>query len=138
MAHVIYEQVDERPAGYSSYWIQNVLRQQLGFEGIVFSDDLSMSGAESVGGYAARAEASLQAGCDMLLVCNNPHGADEVLRSLLGYNNPVSQLRLVRLHGRPADRKGKLFTTARWHGEIEKLQAFMQQTELAEGDDLFV
>jgi beta-N-acetylhexosaminidase len=137
MAHVIYEQVDVKPAGYSSYWIQQVLRQQLGFEGSVFSDDLSMSGAESVGGYAARAEAALQAGCDMLLVCNNPRGADEVLHALQGYNNPVSQLRLVRMHGRPADKKGTLFNSARWQQEIEKLQAFMHRTELAEGDDLF-
>ncbi len=137
MAHVIYEQVDDRPASYSSYWIQEVLRKQLGFEGIVFSDDLSMKGAESVGGYAKRAQASLEAGCDILLVCNNPQGADEVLASLNSYNNPVSQLRLIRLHGRPTEKKGRLYETRKWNSEVEKLQAFLQQSELAESDDLF-
>lgn len=137
MAHVIYEHVDELPAGYSSFWIQDVLRAQMGFVGTVFSDDLSMSGAESVGGYAARAEASLQAGCDMLLVCNNPAGADEVLDSLKDYNNPVSQLRLIRLHGRPADKKGHLFETKKWQNEVARLQTFLHASKLSESDDLF-
>ncbi|MBC8230509.1 beta-N-acetylhexosaminidase [bacterium] len=66
MAHVVYEKVDAQPAGYSSLWINEILRNQLGFDGIVFSDDLSMSGAESVGCYAERAKAALSAGCDML------------------------------------------------------------------------
>lgn len=137
MAHVIYEQVDALPAGYSPYWIKQLLRQQLGFEGIVFSDDLSMSGAESVGGYPARAEASLNAGCDMLLICNNPQGADEVLDSLEGYNNPVSQLRLVRLHGRPTMKKGRLFKTPEWSQAVQRLQQFVKQSELTESNDLF-
>lgn len=137
MAHVVYEQVDAKPAGYSSYWIQDVLRNQLNFDGIVFSDDLSMSGAESAGGYAARAQVSLQAGCDMLLVCNNSHGADEVLESLDGYNNPVSQLRLVRLHGRARDKSGRLFESKAWGKAVTKLQAFMHESELTESDDLF-
>jgi beta-N-acetylhexosaminidase len=137
MAHVIYDQVDALPAGYSHYWIQQVLRQQLAFDGIVFSDDLSMSGAESVGGYPARAWASLEAGCDMLLVCNNPEGADQVLHALRDYNNPVSQIRLVRLHGRPVDKKGRLFNTKRWYVETERLQYFLGETQLAESDDLF-
>ena len=100
MAHVIYDQVDAQAAGYSRYWIETVLREQLEFEGIVFSDDLSMSGAESVGGYTQRARRALDAGCDILLVCNNPEGADEVLESLSGYSNPATQMRMVRLHGR--------------------------------------
>lgn len=137
MAHVIYEQADPNPAGYSAFWINEVLRQRLGFEGAVFSDDLSMAGAESVGGYAARARASLDAGCDMLLVCNNPQGADEVLEALEGYNNPVAQLRLVRMHGRPVARKDNLFASAQWHAKAASLQAFLHESELAESDDLF-
>jgi len=137
MAHVIYEKADPNPAGYSRYWIQSVLRERLGFEGVVFSDDLSMAGAGSVGGYAERARASLDAGCDMLLVCNNPDGADEVLDSLTHYSNPVSQLRLVRLHGRPTDKKRKLFTTPAWKTAVSALQAFMHEAELSESDDLF-
>ncbi len=137
MAHVIYEQVDAQPAGFSSFWIQQVLRQQLGFEGVVFSDDLSMSGAETVGGYAARARASLQAGCDMLLVCNNPEGADEVLDYLQDYTNPVSQLRLVRMHGRPDKHNKKLFQSRQWKQSIEQLQQFLQRQEITESEDLF-
>lgn len=137
MAHVIYEKVDPLPAGYSTYWIEQVLRQQLGFDGVVFSDDLSMAGAESVGGYTKRAEAALKAGCDMLLVCNNPEGADQVLESLRDYNNPVSQLRLVRLHGRPTLKPEKLFRSREWQQATTRLAEFMQQAELTASDDLF-
>jgi beta-N-acetylhexosaminidase len=64
-AHVVYEQVDSNPAGFSSFWIQQVLRQQLGFNGTVFSDDLSMEGAAFAGGFVERALMAQQAGCDM-------------------------------------------------------------------------
>ncbi|MBC8212690.1 MAG: beta-N-acetylhexosaminidase [Gammaproteobacteria bacterium] len=137
MAHVIYEQVDKLPAGFSSYWIKQVLRDQLNFDGIVFSDDLSMSGAEFAGSYAERARLSLKAGCDMLLVCNNPEGADEVLDYLQGYNNPVSQLRLVRLHGRPGKQIKKLFDTQLWKDSIVSLHDFMHDSALTATDDLF-
>ena len=137
MAHVIYDQVDEQPAGYSHFWIQDMLRDRFGFDGVVFSDDLSMSGAETVGGYAARAKASLLAGCDMLLVCNNPQGADEVLEYLQDYNNPVSQLRLVRMHGRPDKSNRKLFETKLWKQSVEQLQQFLCDSKLTETDDLF-
>lgn len=137
MAHVIYDQVDKLPAGYSPFWIQQVLREQLRFGGVVFSDDLSMSGAASVGGYIERARVSLAAGCDMLLVCNNSQGADEVLDYLVEYNNPVSQLRLVRMHGRATIRSEKLFTSKQWSQSVEKLQTFMQQSELMQSNDLF-
>ena len=119
------------------FWIQQVLREQLKFDGIVFSDDLSMSGAASVGGYTERAKVSLQAGCDMLLVCNDHQAADEVLDYLIDYNNPVSQLRLVRVHGRPQIKNNKLFSSDQWLKSVESLQAFMLETELTQSDDLF-
>ena len=81
-AHVIYPQVDSQPAGYSVHWLQQVLRKELGFQGIVFSDDLSMEGAAVAGGPPERARAALAAGCDMVLLCNNPAGLDELLESL--------------------------------------------------------
>jgi beta-N-acetylhexosaminidase len=81
-AHVVYPQVDAEPAGYSKRWLQEVLRGQLKFDGLVFSDDLSMEGAAVAGGPPERARAAIAAGCDMVLLCNNPKGLDELLASL--------------------------------------------------------
>ena len=137
MAHVVYEQVDSFSAGFSKIWIESVLRQQLGFEGVVFSDCLTMSGAATVGGYPERAKCSLEAGCDILLVCNNSEGADEVLESLRDYNHPTSQIRMIRLHGKPDSSIHNLFNTPRWQQAITKLQAFNQQSTPSESGDLF-
>ena len=137
MAHVIYDQIDALPAGYSKYWIEQVLRNHLGFDGIVFSDDLSMSGAETVGGYSERANASLEAGCDILLVCNNPQGADEILDSLIDYNNPTSQLRMIRLHGEPSSQFVDFFSTQQWQQATSQLHDFNQQDFSSDSGDLF-
>jgi len=137
MAHVIYERVDPLPAGYSKIWIDRILRGQLGFQGAVFSDDLSMSGAHSVGGYPERARAALDAGCDMLLVCNNPDGAETVLESLGDYLDPVAQLRLVRMHGRPGRLPDDLFQSAEWLRAVQRLEAFRTAIEGADSADLF-
>jgi beta-N-acetylhexosaminidase len=101
-AHVIYPDVDRHPAGFSPFWLKQVLRGRLGFGGLVFSDDLSMEGASVAGGVTARAQAALAAGCDMILVCNNPASLDELMGNL-DYSMPaVSLVRLARLHGKPA------------------------------------
>jgi len=99
-AHVLYKNVAPEPAGFSRFWLQDVLRTRLGFQGVIFSDDLSMVGAHGAGDVVARAEAALAAGCDMILVCNDTRAVSKVLDELSMEENPVSLMRLARMHGR--------------------------------------
>lgn len=89
-AHILFRNIDSRPVGCSSYWLKQVLRRQLGFSGVIFSDDLSMAGAEFSGSYSERAVAALTAGCDAVLVCNQPDKAAEVLTFLQQRQWPCS------------------------------------------------
>lgn len=112
-AHVIYRHFDQHPAGFSAYWLQEVLRQQLGFDGVIFSDDLAMEGASVVGGYTQRAAAALKAGCDMVLVCNHRAGALEVLDWMQSHPRH-DNARIAALRGQPALSLAVLRETDRW------------------------
>ena len=100
-AHIIYPEIDSKPAGFSRIWLQKILRQALQFEGCIFSDDLSMRGAgDYLESMLSRAQVALDAGCDMILICNNPAGVDEVLQGLRWEMTATSLSRLARLHAR--------------------------------------
>lgn len=104
-AHVVYPRVDSWPAGFSRIWLEDILRGELGFTGAVFSDDLSMAAAvDAATDTPGRAQQALDAGCDMVLVCNDRAAAERTLDGLGRQDRPVSQARLIRMHGRPAER----------------------------------
>jgi len=113
-AHVVYTDVDDKPAGFSRRWLQGELRGRLGFTGAIFTDDLSMAGASVVGDMVARAEAALEAGCDVLSLCNDRKGVLQVIDSLRGSGDPLSQVRMARLHGKPGLARHALHASKEW------------------------
>jgi beta-N-acetylhexosaminidase len=129
-AHIVFEQSDEMPAGFSRFWLQEVLRERFGFQGAIISDDLSMEGAAIVGGPLERAEAALEAGCDMVLVCNNPGSVVEVIDGLRIKPDPLRHARLVRLHGRHALDRDELLASAEWKLAVETISGYAPDPEM--------
>lgn len=117
-AHVIYPAVDEKPACFSGIWLKEVLRNRLGFQGVIFSDDLTMKGAHVIGDIVERGHDAIVAGCDMVLVCNHP---DETVRLIDGLSelkdiqdDPVSHVRLARMHERHNIDRDELLQDRQW------------------------
>ncbi|MTW19784.1 beta-N-acetylhexosaminidase [Allochromatium palmeri] len=122
-AHVIYPRLDARPAGFSSIWLRDILRQQLGFQGVIFSDDLNMEAAGAGGDHVERAQAAAAAGCDMLLICNNRPAATAILAAFRDHRDPATSLRLLRMHGRkPLDRV-RLHESPEWRRALGHIAA---------------
>ena len=120
LAHIVYEQIDSMPAGFSEYWIQRELRSRLGFGGAVFCDDLSMKATHPYGSMAERGRLALEAGCDMILVCNDREAAHEAVAALADYSAPLSLVRLARLHGTGQVLRESLLASDEWQAINER------------------
>lgn len=121
-AHVRYSEVDPLPASFSRWWLTTELRGRMGFRGVVFSDDLIMAAAEVLGDVGDRARAALEAGCDMVLVCNDREASVKVVEELEDYSEPASQVRLARMHGRRAQQREELRASVAWSEATEKVR----------------
>ena len=125
-AHVLYPNIDNQQAGFSTFWIQKILRAELQFNGTVFSDDLSMAGAATAGSVADRAKQARSAGCDMLLVCNNSTAAAEVLDALPITQDPLREVRLKRMIGATTD-KSNYRSSLKWQQTVAQLNQLIEQ-----------
>src|SRR3954469_18258063 len=121
VAHVLFPAVSPEPASLSRRWVQNALREELRFEGAVFTDDLSMGGAAEYGDIVARAAAALAAGCDVLPVCNDRASVTRLLDGLKHEIQPSSHLRLVRMRGRAAPERDELLAGDAWRASQDLL-----------------
>lgn len=135
-AHVIYPFLDDKPAGYSQVWLQKILRKQLGFQGVIFSDDISMQGAGIAGNFLDRTMAAINAGCDMVLICNNRNEVVNVLDELEIKPHPASQARFMRMHGRGNFRSlDDLKANDKWKAIADRIAGLERSPELELGDD---
>ncbi|MGR8931184.1 MAG: beta-N-acetylhexosaminidase [Gammaproteobacteria bacterium] len=125
-AHVVYPKIDELPAGFSKIWLQQILRGELGFDGAIFSDDLSMEGAAGVGDFLDRARLAQQAGCDMLLVCNNPSAAEQVLDQLPITESSERERRLRAMRGQGQFDRITLFKSEKWQQASAQIKQLLE------------
>lgn len=130
MAHVVYSEADSLPASFSPYWIREQLRSQLGFDGAVLCDDLGMKAAASMGSMPKRARLALEAGCDMVLICNDRAGANATVAALKEYSNPLSHVRLARLHATGKVQRDTLLASDEWRQAAERLGHGLDRPEL--------
>ncbi len=129
LAHIVYEKIDSMPAGFSEYWIQRELRSRLGFGGAVFCDDLSMKATHPYGSMAERGLFALKAGCDMIIVCNDRDAAHQAVNALSDYSNPLSLVRLARLHGTGQVLRESLLASDEWQAVNERFSHWGDRPE---------
>ena len=126
-AHIVYGQADSSPAGFSRFWLRDMLQGELGFRGVIFSDDLAMAGAAIAGDYPQRAAAALDAGCDMVLVCNDARGAEQVA-DWLEAEGPKATPRLASMRGRSlAGPRGAFRSTALYRDTRAALMEMLEE-----------
>jgi len=120
-SHIVYREMDPAPASFSAWWIGQELRGRLGFDGAVLSDDLSMAATRAYGSMPERSRRALEAGCDMILICNDRPAAQASVRALREYSNPLSLVRLVRLHGAGGQVRETLLASEEWQAATAAL-----------------
>ena len=130
LSHVVYAEADAMPASLSSYWIQRQLRGELRFDGAVFTDDMSMKATAQFGSMPERAAMALQAGCDMVVICNDRTAAARAVASLGDYSNPPSLVRLARLHGTHSGDLASLHDSDAWQAATEVVNKAMARPVL--------
>jgi len=130
VAHILFPAVDDKPASLSRRWITEVLRGELGFQGAVFADDLSMAGAASYGDIVARATQALNAGCDVLPVCNSRQSVERLLDELEVAPDPASHLRQARLRAHAHRDREQLLGSEQWLRCREALEQCAQPPPL--------
>jgi beta-N-acetylhexosaminidase len=130
LAHVVYREMDDMPAGFSNFWIERELRTRLGFGGAVFCDDLSMKATSAYGSMRRRARRALDAGCDMVLICNDRRRAEQAVQSLNDYSNPLSLVRLARLHGTGHALRETLRASELWQQANSALARWTERPQL--------
>ncbi len=124
-AHVIYQQINDKPAGFSSYWLKEMLRDKLKFNGIIFSDDLDMHGASCISdNYTVRAQTALKAGCDMVLVCNNREAAKDVFEHLVYNVTDDTSQHLLRMRGKEVMNWDGLIKTTQWQQAVDVVSGY--------------
>ena len=121
MSHIIYKQIDSWPASLSAIWIKQILRQRLGFQGVVFSDDLCMEGCGIAGNMLERTRAALDAGNDMVLICNDFEAIETVVSNLRFEPDPLATSRLARMHGQKSQSFLALSKNPRWQAAKDSL-----------------
>ena len=130
MAHIRYTEVDPEIASLSSYWMQQVLRGALAFQGAIFSDDLTMEGASAGGSVADRAITALHGGADMALICNNRSAVGPVLDALQGYSQPASFGRLAAMRADFRKYADAPRDSSDWRQAVAGLQAALERPSL--------